>query len=251
MTGAAPAFDPGSMADAAAKLAEYIAKLVAKISEFVDKINDLLGSWALRFLGAVKDAITWLAQKILDLVQWCLGKLKDAWTVVSAPLTFWNLGGDWGSEVQTPASDVAAVVQPNALRAPLDWSGEAADRYKLAVSLQGPAATSVSGMAGSVQLHLRIAAAGGLVFYVGLVAVAVKFFSVMTAATAAAATGVGAPIGLGGAAAEAAQDAAVIGGLIAAIAALVAGEASAVANIQNSANNHGAFPNNAWPVGTA
>jgi hypothetical protein len=246
-----PAFNPSTMQELAERIAEFVGEVIAEITAFVDAANDLLGSWALRFLGAVRDAIRWIVDQIVDIAQWIWEKVKEANAAVAAPLTFWFLGGGWADHVEGPASDVAASISPAALRAPLDWTGDAANRYKAAVAGQGPAAAGVSSMGGTVGYHLRVAAVGGATFYAAMVAVVVKFISVMTAATAATATGVGAPPGLAAAAGEAASDAAVIGAAIVAVVAVVGSQATAIANIEQAANQRGAFPNQDWPVGTA
>lgn len=135
------------------------------------------------------------------------------------PPALWRIGEYWNSQVAGPVSSLQQKLTPNALDSDHLWSGMAAETYRDAALSQVDALGVVAPMVQKVQDALDDLAWGFVAFWVAIAAAVVTFVVGMTSAVGlavAVVTAPAAPVDAGGTAA------AVVGLVVAAVAALVA-----------------------------
>lgn len=202
-------------------------------------------------LDAVADGVRWCVERLQDLVRATATRVRELAEGAAAPVLFYARAGDWTTLVASPSSAVAASTAPDALRAPLWWSGDAADRYQRAVRGQSPAAAQVVEVGTTVARSLTTCAVAGCAFYLALAWVVGK----LVAATIAAATALGSAVlswaGVLLIVEEAAVSAAVVSAALAALAATQTAAADAVVEVGRAAGSSDGLPRGSWPVGTA
>lgn len=231
------------------KIENGLHDIPGKQQSFASKVNELLDGWWIT--EPVARAIKSTVDEIVHGVTWIVDK---AWEVIqgaAAPIAMFLYATDWQGKVRSKASTVAGETDPKGLKAPLEWEGRAADRYTKATWRQSGAASQVAKVADTVGQALNYSAVAGLAFYVSVGAIVGKTIVVLSAASAAAASGVGAPVGLLGALGTVLSDATYLVAAITALAALLGTQAQQLANVQGEARDGAAFQGRHWPKGTA
>lgn len=190
-------------------------------------------------------------QQLYDICAEVLSKIWDFLQGAAAPVTFFFRAYDWQADVGGASSAVAAATAPNALRATLDWTGDAANAYTRAVSTQTVAAAEIQSIANQMATSLTACAVGGLAFYGAMALLLAKLIPATIAAVAAFGTAVLSPVGIAIILEEAAVDTAVIITAVTALTALLGVQASQMVAIKAAAAAQDAFPGGAWPSGQA
>jgi len=199
----------------------------------------------------VADGLIWCAEKLIEIGTAVLEKIKELLLGAAAPVAFFFRAHDWRTQIGGPASGVAGSIGPNALRAPLVWTGEAATSYTRAVAGQAPAATSVESLSSTVSTALTTCAVAGLAFYVAIGLILVKLIVATIAAIVALGSVVFSWAGVALIVEEAGVNTAMIVAAVAALVALLGAQASALITVEGAAVSATAFPGGHWPVGTA
>ncbi|MET8677221.1 hypothetical protein ABZW18_06445 [Streptomyces sp. NPDC004647] len=220
-----------------------------RIEKFIADVNSLLGAWWMT--DPVAKAIRWAAEKLRELITKTVDKIGEACVGIAAPVHLFVKALDWQADIRAKATTVAGQTDSKALRAPLEWTGEAADRYKTATWRQTGAAARVGTIADSVGSSLTMSAGAGLAFYLAIAAIVVELGIVISAASAATATGVGAPIGIGAGIADTLKQLALIVTAIAGITTFVASQATELVSLTGEARDGKDFDGGKWPSGTA
>jgi hypothetical protein len=195
---------------------------------------------------AIRDAIVWLVNKIVQIVTAILNRILDYLQGALAPLTMAWFAYQW-IDVKRIATGVAGQLKPEVLGVDDHWKGTAAAAYTKAMKPQSDASARIGVLADKTTTSLSICAGAGLVFYVGVAAVVAQVILTTGTGAAVAATGVGAPAGAG----------IVIGGLtfswaqLAALAGLLAtllgGQIKEMISMASEAADGTAFPGGKWP----
>lgn len=238
-----------------AEFQNTIDEMNTKLSEFGSKldtvpgvVNNTVDHWYIP--DFVAEAVIWCGQKVLDAGSWFLDKIGELLQGVAAPITFFGRAGDWRDQLGAPATEVAGDTAPSALRALLDWTGEAATRYKTAVSGQPTAATQIDTVAGTVATALTYSAVAGLAFYVALAVIVVQALIGLIGAIVLLGSMVLSWAGAAAAVGEITITSAAITAAVALLVAALGAQAKAVVDISGESNDMGAFPGGAWPKGT-
>ena len=242
-------FSPASYEATVAELRSGMVALTSRLTEVLPAVDDTAGRWWVP--DALADGLRWCAQRLLTLGRDLLDTLGELLEGAGAPVLFFVRAHEWVSQVGPPASDVAATIHPNALRATLTWSGEAAATYRAAVAGQSPAAAQVQAVSGVVAAALCGCAAAGLAFYVALGLILAKFLTATVAAIAALGSVVLSWAGLLLIVEEAAVNTGMVVSAVAGLTAAQGAAALALVNLTGAARSRTAFPRGHWPVGTA
>ena len=131
-----------------------------------------------------------------------------------------------------------------------DWSGQAASAYRAEVPSQRDAAGELATIADSMAGSLNRACVAGLIFYVGIGVIVVKFIIAMVAAIAALGSVVFSWAGAALIAEEAGVNIAAIAALGAALLALLGDQVHEMNSLQQAASSD-KFPHGAWPKASA
>lgn len=223
--------------------------LPKKQQSFASKVDELLDSWWVT--EEVGRAIKLAAEKILNGITWIADKVWEILRGAAAPLTMFYYANDWQGKIRARATSVAGETDPKGLKAPLEWEGKAADRYRQSTWRQSGAASQLGKVADTVGQALTYSAVAGLAFYVSIGAIIGKTIAVLAAASAATATGVGAPVGLLAALTDVLSDATYLVAAISALAALLGTQAQQLNNLKGEVRDGAAFKGGHWPKGTA
>ena len=242
-------FNPSTYQATIDQLNSGLTTLTGKLNQVMPTVQAATGHWWIP--GWLADGLRWCGEKLVEIGTWVLNKLGELLEGAAAPVMFFFRAYDWGTQIGGPASGVASSINPSALRAPLDWQGDAANSYKAAVAGQSPAATQVKSVSDTTVTTLLLCAGAGLAFYVALGVILVK----LIAATVAAIVALGSVVFSWAGAALIVEEAGVNTGLIVAAVATLVAVQSAAANslvqITNAASSQTGFPGGHWPVGTA
>ncbi|AEI11439.1 hypothetical protein [Cellulomonas gilvus] len=242
-------FTPTLHQAAVDELRGTVSALSDRLHEVRSALDSAVSRWGVP--GWLADGLAWCTERMLDLGRTVLTRTGELLEGAAAPVRFFLRAYDWSTQVGAPASAVASAVHPNALRAPLSWTGDAATTYKAAVAGQAAAASQVQSISSAVTVSLGACAVAGLAFYVALGVIVAKFLAAATAAVVALGSVVLSWAGLLLIVEEAAVN---LGMITAAVATLVATQgaaAAALVNITNASGAHNGFPGGHWPRGTA
>lgn len=215
----------------------------AKMDEIPGVANATIDHWYIP--DFVADGIIWLAEKMLELAQKIWDKLVEVLKGVAAPVYFFFNAEDLNG-VSTAAQSVVSNLADGQLVSSADWSGRAADAYKAEVPSQRDATSELSSIADQMANSLIWAAVAGLLFYVGLGVIVVKFIAAMIAAIAALGSVVFSWAGAALIAEEAGVNITAIGGLVATLLALLGDQVKEMLALQQAASSD-KFPHGAWP----
>ncbi|CAM5782492.1 hypothetical protein [Cellulomonas persica] len=242
-------FSPATYDATIEQLRSGMRALTARMAQITPTLDDTLGQWWVP--GLLADGLTWCADRLQELGRELLATLGDLLEGAAAPALFFVRAFEWVTEVGPPVSGVAATTHPNALRAPLTWTGEAASTYRAAVAGQSPAAAQVQSVSGVVAASLCACAAAGLALYVALGVILAKFLTAMVAAIAALGSVVLSWAGLLVIVEEAAVNTGMVVSAVAAFTAAQGAAALALVNVTGAARSQTSLPHGHWPAGTA
>jgi hypothetical protein len=127
------------------------------------------------------------------------------------------------------------------------WKGSAATAYGKVILPQGAAADKVGTISDKVSTALQLSAAAGLVFYVAIAAILVKFIAAMITAIAAFGSAVFSWAGAAIIVEEAGVNSALIWAAIGALSAALATQVQQLITIHGELSDQSAFPGGHWP----
>jgi len=199
----------------------------------------------------VKDGLVWCGERLLEIGKQVLDKIGELLQGAVAPVGFFFRASDWHENIGGPASGVAAAVNPNALRATLDWEGDAASAYTRSVAGQTTAATAIQSVSSSMATSLVTCAVAGLAFYVAIAVILAKLIAATIAAIVALGSVVFSWAGVGIIIEEAAVNTGLIIAAVTTLVAVLGAQGNAIVQIKGAVSSGGAFPGGAWPEGAA
>jgi uncharacterized protein YukE len=231
------------------KINKGMAKVPQKLDKIIDKANDLLNNWLIP--DPVKKAVKWAVEKLQSATKAVIDKIVEILKGVAAPVMMFGIASDWQHSIRAKATEVAGAVDVKALRAPLEWEGDGAERYKTAVGKQSSAAGQIGKIADSTATALTVSAGAGLLFYVAIGVIITKLLIILGGALIAVCTGAGAPAGLGAAITEVLTDATLITAAVTALVTALGLQAERMVTVRGEAQDATAFTGGHWPAGTA
>ncbi|MFC7308997.1 hypothetical protein ACFQVC_32930 [Streptomyces monticola] len=215
----------------------------------IQEVGELLDSWWVT--DTIARVVDVAVRKILESLRATANRIRELMEGVLAPFLLYDRALEWQGGVRSAMGTVASATHFRELKAPDEWEGRAAERYKNSTARQSGAAEQVGVIADTVGQALTVSAAAGGAFYLALAAIVAKFISLLVAASAATATGVGAPVGIGAAAATALTTSAYVGAAVAALVTLLTAQAQTFTDVQAEARDPKAFGEDGrWPKGT-
>jgi hypothetical protein len=242
-------FSPSVYDAVTRELAEGLVTLEHAVDRLGPALSSALSRWWV--VDAVAEGLRWCVERLEDVVRATLVRIRELAEGIAAPLRFYGQAGDWTDLVTSPASVVAANTASDALRAPLHWSGDAADRYQRAVEGQSPAATQMVEVGATVSRSLTTCAIAGCAFYLALSWVVGKLVAATIAAASAFGSAVFSWAGVLIIVEEAAVNAAVVSTAVAALVATQTAAADAAVEVARAAGSGSGLPGGTWPLGTA
>lgn len=219
----------------------------AKMQELPQAANSAIDHWYIP--DFIADAVIWLCEKIMDLAQQIWAKIVEVLKGVAAPVYFYMYSQDINA-MSASAQGVVANLADGQLAKSSEWKGDAADAYKNEVSSQRDAAGELSTIMDSMAGSLTASAVAGLLFYVGLGVIIVKFVLAMIAAVAAFGSAVVSWAGAALIVEEAGVNLAAIGILVSTLLALLGDQVKEMLSLQQAASSD-KFPHGAWPKAIA
>lgn len=236
----------------------------SQVEQLTDKINDGMKKaaeavdWIIKrvegFLhylpGFISDRVRPFLEKLDTLARKILQKLGELLVGAAFPIIAFLLANDWVDRVKNPVNSASSDISNNNLKVDDYWQGKAADAYSGAVTSQTDAMAEVGTIVDSIKDHLWALAGIVAGFYVALAVVLYQWIGVLTASSAATATGVGAVAGVPAAAADTGVSAAAIWGLVSAVVALIAAEAKSFTDLNHKVSTDPKFPHGHWPKAT-
>jgi len=233
---------------------EDFEQILDKIKDGIDWVEDKLREfppWVSRNLdhwwipGFVKSTVRWCMDKVIDLANWILERIKDAIVGFAAPFRLMTHVGDWG-RVSVLASGVQGALNGKSNALNYSWSGTAADRYSEACQPQADAAGAIKKAADDTRVALGLVIGAGLAFYVAIGVVVAQWIGAMGASTAAVASVVAAPAGAAAAAADSGVSAAAITAAVLALTTVLVAQGNAFGAI-TAAMDQSKFGAGDWP----
>ena len=225
------------------KINQGMDDMSAKMEQIPQVANSTIDHWYIP--SFVAEGIIWLAEKMMELAQKIWDKLVEVLKGVAAPVTFFFNAQDLDGAAAS-AQGVAANFADGQLVSRMEWSGAAALAYKDEVATQRNAATELGVIADQMAKSLVWAAVAGLLFYVGLGVIVVKFVIAMVAAIAALGSVVFSWAGAALIAEEAGVNIAAIAGLVSTLLLLLGDQVKEMLALQAAATTD-KFPHGAWP----
>lgn len=223
--------------------------LSAKLQQVGPKAESTANKWYVP--QPVADALIWVANKLIEAGTWLLEKIGEVMEGAAAPLTLFFYAHDWQSDVRGKATTVAGETAAEALKAPSQWEGEAADAYVNAVKDQPTAAAKVGTSAEKISSGLTWSAVAGLAFYVAIGVIIVKFIIATVAAIAALGSVVFSWAGAAIIVEEAGVNSALIIAAVTTLVGALGTQAQQMANVEGEAQDNSAYPGGKWPSGIA
>ncbi|MFJ1549105.1 hypothetical protein [Streptomyces sp. NPDC088246] len=232
------------------KLNSGLTTLSTDLNSIGPRVEKAVNHWWVP--DAVARALIWIVNKIIEGVNYIIGKVLEFLKGVAAPFILFADAITWqGEEIRGKASGVASATQKFNLKAPRQWEGHGANAYTNAVFPQSAAGAQVASSSSTVSTCLTACGTAGVAFYVTLGIFIAQLIPVLAASTVAAASVVGLPAAGGAAVAETALGAATIvtavGGLLTALGA----QLPVMAALTGESVDKMGFPEGHWPVGTA
>jgi hypothetical protein len=221
--------------------------LGAKIPDVAAAANAVLADWFVP--GPVKEAVKWLAEKIVEIAEWVWNKIVELLKGAAAPVYMFEYAWAW-QDIRGTATGVASELTPAVVGISQDWQGAAADAYAKAVAPQTAAAAQIGSIAGQTATSLTLCATGALTFYVALGIIVAEFIAQLVAAVVAIGSIVFSWAGLAMVAEDCGVNAGMIWAAVGTLAALLGTQASQMAALHGQAVDHSAFPGGHWPQAT-
>ena len=215
------------------KINDGINWIIERLREFPGWVRHALDHWYIP--GFIADGVCWCMQKVIDLANWILGKLRDVLVGLAAPFVFIAHASAW-SDIGGEASGVQGVLNLKANSIKDYWKGSAADAYGRAAQPQADAAGAIKKIADDTRKLDRpdaLGQGGG------------RRGPARTRGEGRRRRG---PEGAAAAAVHSGVTAAAIIAAVAALTALVAAEGNALAAINAAATDNSKFPGGHWPV---
>jgi hypothetical protein len=229
------------------KLDTGLVDLSGKLQQIPPTATAAVNHWYIP--GFVKDAIIWLANKMVELGTWILNKIVELLKGAIAPILMFKYAWDW-QDIRSTATGVVGDLKPEALSVDMHWKGDAADAYVRVIKPQSDAAARVGTISDKTATALTVCAVAALAFYIALGVILVKFI----AATVTAIVAFGSAVFSWAGAALIVEEAAVNSGLIIAavttLTAVLGTQASQMTVLHGEATDGSAFPGRQWPNAT-
>jgi uncharacterized protein YukE len=160
--------------------------------DLVRGIDRVLGHLPSMLAGKLRDMFAELAAKVAEMFT---NMVKFATERGSASAVT-AAGDSWNTDVGGRASTQSGLLAEGVLATDNSWDGDAADRYREAITTQGRALTQLKTITDTLQSTLNEIASAMTVYWIGM-AVAIAAYIVAMAATAIACAGVAtAPAGI-------------------------------------------------------
>jgi hypothetical protein len=223
-------------------------KLANKLNQVVPTANSALSQWWIP--DWMRDAIVWLARKIVSIGSTVLEKIKELLKGAVAPVYMFKYAWEW-QDIRGKATDVAGNLRPERLAVGRHWTGAAASAYDRAIKPQSEAADRIGTIAGSTATALNVCAAAALAFYVALGVILVKLIAATVAAIIAFGSAVFSWAGAAIIVEEAAVNSALIITLVGALTAALGAQASQMSTLHGEAVAGGVFAGGKWPQSTS
>jgi hypothetical protein len=225
--------------------------LSGKISEVPPAANSAMNHWYIP--DYIKAAIKWSAEKIVELANWIWDKIKEVLKGVAAPVYFFINSFDW-QDVRGLATKVGGQLKPNVLTTITNtWKGTASTAYGKVIMPQGVAADRIGAVCDKVSTALQICAGAGLVFYVAIAAILVKFIAALVTCIGLYGSAVLSWAGLALTVEEAGVNSALIWAAIGALSAALGTQVQQLITVHGELEEVTAFPGDGgghWPKAT-
>ena len=134
------------------KINDGINWIIERLREFPGWVRHALDHWYIP--GFIADGVCWCMQKVIDLANWILGKLRDVLVGLAAPFVFIAHASAW-SDIGGEASGVQGVLNLKANSIKDYWKGSAADAYGRAAQPQADAAGAIKKIADDTRAIFR------------------------------------------------------------------------------------------------
>ncbi|WP_327259107.1 hypothetical protein [Streptomyces sp. NBC_01240] len=244
------AFNPEQFQAIIDKLNSGLTTISKHVTEIGPKVESAVNHWYVP--DAVARGCIWIANKLIEAVNWIIKKLVDILQGAFAPVIMFYNAMQWqGEEIRGKASGVASSTQKFNLTAPKYWEGAGATAYTNAIFPQSGAAAQVASSASTVAGCLTACGVAGLAFYTAVGVFMAQLIPVLAASAVAAPTVVGFPPAAAAVTAEATLGPAVIGGAALALLSIIGAEGTTMTQLSGESTDKSAFPHGGhWPVGT-
>jgi hypothetical protein len=241
-------FDEQRYREAVQKIESGLTDLDGKIQQIPGAANSAVGNALMP--DFVRDAVIWLAKKIVDILSSVVSKIVELLKGAVAPIYMFKYAWDW-QDVRGVATGVVGNLRPEALSVNRHWKGPANDAYAKAIKPQSDASAKVGTIAERAATSLTVCAAAGLAFYVAIGVIVVKFIVAAVAAIAALGSVVFSWAGLALIVEEAGVNTGMIIAAVAALTALLGAQASQMAVLHGESIDNSVFPGGQWPKSTS
>jgi len=174
------------------QLVAHVARVLDDIERVADRFLSTCGAWLMPLgplAGALRaDLAAFKTQidKILDTV----GKMISE---PGRPVTLWQAGDAWMEQVSPQAGNLVGTLTSAYMEADDAWKGPAATAYLDTLPAQKDAAAALHEVTGKVGITLQETGLTIAAFWMGLLGAVAGLLAQLLGASAAAATGVGAP----------------------------------------------------------
>lgn len=232
---------------AASKLRSGVNQVPGKLNDFASATNSTLNKWYIP--GFVKDAVKWLAEKLIHLAEAVWNKIVELMKGIAAPGYMIDYAWKWES-IKGTASGVASELSPEVVDISQDWKGQAATAYAEAIAPQSDAASQIGTIADKTSTSLAVCAAAGIAFYIALGIIIFQLLAALVAAIIAEGTIVFSAVGLGVVVLNAGITTGLIIAAVTTLGACLATQASQMASLHGSAVDQTKFPGGNWPKAT-
>jgi uncharacterized protein YukE len=228
-------------------LSSGLDKLSSKLDEVWPTVQHAVDHWYIP--GVVADGVEWVGRKLLELGNWILEKIIELLKGAVAPVYMYLNSQDLEG-IRDLASGVAGDLNPATLQVGRVWHGGAVQAYSAQIPPQVNAAARIATAADKTATSLEICAAGGLVFYLALGVIVVKFIIATIAAIAALGSVVFSWAGAALIVEEAGVNTGLILAALGALTALLGAQATQMISIGGEAGDAANFPDGHWPNAT-
>jgi hypothetical protein len=244
----AMAFDEEQYRQAIQKIESGLVELDGKIQQIPGVANAAVSNALMP--DFVRDAVIYLAKKIVDILSSVAQKIVELLKGAVAPIYMFKYAWDW-QDIRGLAAGVVGNLRPEALSVGRHWHGPANDAYTKANKPQSDAAAKLGTIAERTATSLTVCAAAGLAFYVALGVIVVKFIAAAVTAIVALGSVVFSWAGLALIVEEAGVNTGLIIAAVAALTALLGAQASQMAVLHGEAIDNSVFPGGQWPKSTS
>lgn len=218
--------------------------LRGKIQSIPGVANNAIDHWYIP--GFIKDAVRWLAEKMVELGTWILDKIIEVLKGAIAPIRMFVDSFEW-QDIRGLSSGVSGQLKDTALQVDDVWKGSARDAYVAALAPQSNAANKISQIAEKTHTALTTCAIAGLAFYVAIGVIVVKFIAATVAAIAALGSVVLSWAGAALIVEEAGVNTALITAAVSTLMAVLGAQAAQMGTLHGEARDASMFPGGRWP----